>query len=134
MGAILAGASSSQIRFLEKFAENLGIAFQIKDDIIRIFSDEDTIGKNLGSDITEFKQTFLYSYTKNNIQYKEKIKKYYGKSNIDLQDIIAVRNIFKDSGALSYAKNQLNIYFNRAQAILENDFPFSIEKGASYWV
>ena len=59
----------------------LGIAFQIQDDILGIYSDE--MGKVIGSDIKEFKQTILYSYLfENSKEYLEELLKYYGKNNI----------------------------------------------------
>lgn len=113
LGAILAGCSENQIEQLEKFAENLGIAFQIKDDILGIYGDK-SLGKNIGSDISEFKQTLLYSYTKNNKEYFDKLIKYYGQLNLTEEKLKIVQDIFKDSGALAFSEKKINEYFDQA--------------------
>lgn len=59
----------------------LGIAFQIKDDLLGIFSDTSSIGKDC-SDISEYKQTLLYYYAINNSKYGDELLKYYGKKDL----------------------------------------------------
>lgn len=114
LGAILAGANDNQIKSLEVFAENLGIAFQIKDDILGIFASENTLGKNIGSDIKEFKQTLLYAQVKKNYKYYSELLKYYGKQDLSLVELKKVQKIFIESGALVYAENAMNMYLQRA--------------------
>lgn len=57
-GAILAGARENQLASLTEYAEYLGLAFQIKDDILDIEGDEKKIGKPVGSDIKNKKATY----------------------------------------------------------------------------
>ena len=57
-GAILAGASEEQMKHLEKFAYHLGLAFQIRDDLLDISGDESVIGKPVGSDSDNHKTTY----------------------------------------------------------------------------
>lgn len=57
-GAILAGASKKQLDCLTEYAENLGLAFQIKDDLLDIEGDAEKIGKPVGSDIKNEKLTY----------------------------------------------------------------------------
>nr|WP_240338478.1 farnesyl diphosphate synthase [Peribacillus alkalitolerans] len=57
-GAILSNTSSEQAYHLERFAEHVGIAFQIKDDILDIEGKEELIGKKVGSDIANQKSTY----------------------------------------------------------------------------
>ena len=59
IGAILAGASNEQIKALEKCAENVGIAFQIQDDILDVEGDSEELGKPVGSDAQNQKQTYV---------------------------------------------------------------------------
>jgi geranylgeranyl diphosphate synthase type II len=58
IGAILAGARADQVEDLTGYAENLGLAFQIKDDILDIEGDQKKIGKPLGSDTKNKKATY----------------------------------------------------------------------------
>jgi len=59
-GAIVAGASEKDARLIYDFGENVGIAFQIKDDWLDIFGDEETFGKKSGGDIIANKKTWLF--------------------------------------------------------------------------
>ncbi|MFJ8256147.1 polyprenyl synthetase family protein [Peribacillus asahii] len=57
-GAILAGASAEQRQHLRQFAFHLGLAFQIRDDILDIEGTEEVLGKRVGSDTTNHKSTY----------------------------------------------------------------------------
>lgn len=59
MGAILAGAGREQIEALEKCAYNIGVAFQIQDDILDVVGDSAELGKPVGSDEQNGKQTYV---------------------------------------------------------------------------
>lgn len=59
VGAILAGAGMEQIRALEKCGYNIGIAFQIQDDILDVVGDSKELGKPVGSDAQNGKQTYV---------------------------------------------------------------------------
>lgn len=59
-GAIVAGASEQDTNEIYLFGENLGMAFQLKDDILDIFSDEKVFGKKKGGDIVAGKKTFMF--------------------------------------------------------------------------
>lgn len=62
LGALAANASPSDIKNVTEFAENLGIAFQIKDDILDVEGDEKLLGKPVGSDEKSCKKTFIDFY------------------------------------------------------------------------
>ena len=62
IGGILAGASSSQVDALEKSAYDLGVAFQIQDDILDVTSTFEELGKPIGSDVDNHKQTYVSIY------------------------------------------------------------------------
>lgn len=59
IGAILGGASHSDADDLYEFGNNLGIAFQLQDDLLDTFGDQNLTGKQLGTDIVDNKKTFL---------------------------------------------------------------------------
>ena len=59
IGAILAGASDEEISKIEKCAYNIGIAFQIQDDILDVTGDSTELGKPVGSDAQNGKQTYV---------------------------------------------------------------------------
>ncbi|MBQ3045854.1 MAG: polyprenyl synthetase family protein [Clostridia bacterium] len=59
MGCIAAGATHEQINAAQTYCENIGLAFQIVDDILDVTSDEETLGKPIGSDSENGKSTFV---------------------------------------------------------------------------
>ena len=59
IGAILAGADETAVEAMEKCAYNVGIAFQIQDDILDVIGDEKLLGKPIGSDEKNSKQTYV---------------------------------------------------------------------------
>lgn len=62
MGAILAGATEKEIELLTKYADKIGLAFQIKDDILSEIGDEKVLGKPVGNDKEKEKCTFVTMY------------------------------------------------------------------------
>lgn len=61
-GAIIAGSDSSQIKTLEDYAVNLGLAFQIKDDILDVEGESSKLGKPVGGDLEAHKNTYVSIY------------------------------------------------------------------------
>lgn len=116
-GMILAGTTPEQLKDIEEFGELIGIAYQIQDDLLGIYSDK--TGKVKGSDIKEFKQTILYSYTCNT-EYKDKLLKYYGKPNLTEENVKEVEEIFEISGAKEYAEKMMNNMYDTSLNILNN--------------
>lgn len=59
LGVILAGGTEDQVRALTSYAQALGLAFQIKDDILDVIGDSETLGKPAGSDLRQSKSTYV---------------------------------------------------------------------------
>ena len=64
MGAVIAGAEQEKMDALDAFCLNLGIAFQIQDDILDVTGTEETLGKPIGSDAENGKTTYITLYGK----------------------------------------------------------------------
>lgn len=60
LGGIVGGASTADADLLYKFGENLGIAFQLQDDILDVYGNPEKFGKQVGGDIIANKKTFLH--------------------------------------------------------------------------
>lgn len=121
LGMLLGGSSDRVVSSLVKVLEPLGTAFQIKDDILGIFGETKSLGKSTTSDISEYKQTILYSYVVNNTKYKEELRKYYGKNSLTEKDVKHVKEIFSESGAREYATMTMNKLFTKTrEGILKN--------------
>ena len=126
MGAILGGLDDEKVHKLEDALINLGVAFQIKDDLLGIYGDEKHIGKSVTSDVSEYKQTILYAYAINT-EYRDELLKYYGK-DISVKEMDKVKEIFDKSGAKAYAEKTMDKLFDESfKNVLDLDF-LSIEK------
>jgi geranylgeranyl diphosphate synthase type II len=60
IGAIIAGADAQNAGLIYQFGENMGLAFQLQDDLLDLYGNEDKFGKTIGWDIASNKKTFLY--------------------------------------------------------------------------
>ena len=124
IGMLLAGANKKQLEEIEHFAEPLGIAFQIQDDILGIYSNE--TGKVKGSDIKEFKQTILFSHIMET-EYKEEFMKIYGQ-DITEEKIEKIQELFQRSGSLKYAQETRDLLQKESEKQLEKITWISNEK------
>lgn len=108
LGAIAANVNNKTIKNYEKILEPIGMAFQIRDDILGIFGSSNTTGKSNLTDIEENKLTVMYSYLKLlKKNYYEEFIKYYGKENITEEEAEIVRDLIMRSGALDYAEGTI---------------------------
>lgn len=110
LGAILAGASEEMLERLSAYALPLGVAFQIRDDILGIFGTEAKLGKPVGSDIEEGKLTILVSKvleagSKGEISELRRVLALGGSLTPD--DVERFREIVRDTGSLSYAEEMM---------------------------
>ena len=112
LGLILGNIEDDKLKDIASFGEKIGVAFQIQDDILGIYND---MGKVVGSDIKEYKQTLLFSKTIEQDKYKNELLKYYGKDDITEETIEKVRELFKESGAYDYAFNLMNKLYDEAE-------------------
>ena len=116
LGLILGNATKEQLKDIEKFGYYIGVAFQMQDDLLGIYGEN--IGKKIGSDIEEYKQTILYSYIKNT-KYYDELLKYYGKE-INENNLKNVRELFDISGSKKYTEDKIEEYYNKGIEILNN--------------
>ena len=91
IGAILAGASAEVVAAVEKIAYNVGIAFQIQDDILDITSSLEVLGKMTGSDEKNNKVTYV---TLNGMEKSKEDVEKLSKEAIDLLDSFENKNEF----------------------------------------
>ena len=117
VGILLAGGTEKMVQAIEKFGEKVGIAFQIQDDVLGIYSDN--LGKVKGSDIKEFKQTILYSHILKT-DYKTELLKLYGKDDLTEDNIQKVQDLFKKAGSYDYAIQTMNQLYDESLLLLES--------------
>jgi len=121
IGAVLAGADSEILKNIEKAGLNLGLAFQIKDDILGLFGAQKEIGKPVGSDIRELQPNILIVQTLNLSEKsrRKKFVRYLGK-NLKKSDISELKNITAESGALSYCEKKMHKFIRLAKENIIN--------------
>lgn len=91
MGACLGGASSEDVKIMEKIGYNIGLAFQIADDILDVTKTSEELGKNANSDIDNNKTTYISLYG-----YEKSSRKLITLSN-EAMDLLDELNIVHDS-------------------------------------
>ena len=123
IGAILGGAGETDAALLYTYAENLGIAFQIQDDILDCYGDEALVGKQPGGDIIQNKKTLLLieaikrSTIKNDGRLLEWISK---KEFNNTEKVIDFLSIFNDYDIKSFALQQRDAYVQKSVHALES--------------
>lgn len=102
MGAICANATSENQKHIYEFGKNIGIAFQILDDVLDVYADDEKFGKQVGGDIISNKKTFLLlkAFELANPQQKEELHKLLQVTTGNLNDKVA---------KVTAIYNQLNI-------------------------
>jgi geranylgeranyl diphosphate synthase, type I len=120
IGAILAGAEQSQIGRLFKYGTYLGRAFQIKDDYLGLFGEEKNIGKSTLTDLQEAKKTILIwqAYQNSDRIGRTAIKRILSKRNVTKYDLLKMRKITIESGALDYAKKEIANLIKKAKKLI----------------
>lgn len=107
LGTILAGVDSDEIlKKYSRYAMPLGVAFQIRDDILGIFGNEKKIGKPVGSDVIEGKQTLLLLKAKEMADSGQKkvLNDCLGKKDLKKSELEEFRRVIKETGSLEYCQ------------------------------
>jgi geranylgeranyl diphosphate synthase type II len=108
-GGIIGGANDSSINSLYEFGENLGIAFQIQDDILDAFGDSAKVGKQVGGDILSDKKTMLYTTFQSTASDSDKAQFLRLSSAANDEKISGIKALYEATGVLEYClKKQLS--------------------------
>jgi geranylgeranyl pyrophosphate synthase len=118
-GAICSGLDPETCRQLKYYGENLGLAFQIADDLLDLIGETSKTGKSLGSDIREGWVTLplIYALRNGNGDYKTKLKEILG-GNVAQADLDEVVSFVRKNGGIEYAEQKARGYVEKAVAIL----------------
>ena len=117
MGSIIGGASKEDSNLLYDFGLYLGTAFQIHDDILDVFPNEDNFGKQVGGDIIEKKKTILFIDFLNKSTSKERIlvDQILRDNKLDNEIKVAkVKEHFIKYSVLKVAEDHKNKFYNKA--------------------
>ena len=120
-GGIVAEANDFNTNLLYEIGLNLGIAFQLEDDLLDCFGDQEKFGKKIGGDIIEKKKTLLYLFTNSNLEPKKKLEfeNIFNSNEIaESEKINSIKLFYETSGALKYVKNKVKVYFDKADQLI----------------
>jgi geranylgeranyl diphosphate synthase type I len=117
LGALLGADDRELVECLGRFGHNLGLAFQIRDDIIGIWGQEKVSGKSSVSDIQEMKKTLpiIYGLAKD-----KELSMIYRKEALDGDDLVSVPRILGRVGAQAYAQDVAQRYYDEALSELQS--------------
>jgi len=122
IGALIGGADKKKADILYEFGIDLGIAFQLQDDLLDVYGDEKTFGKAIGGDILNNKKTFMLLSALNApwldvvAQLREWINK---KEYNNKEKIVAVTSLYDQLGIRQVCENKINEYSQRALSKLD---------------
>jgi geranylgeranyl pyrophosphate synthase len=116
IGALLGGGSAKEIKALSLFGKNIGMAFQVQDDLLDITGDEKEFGKKVGGDLIEGKKTFLFisALAKAKADDKKKLLNVIKAKGINPSEVNDYRNIYEKLGVLDDAKKEIKYYTDNA--------------------
>ena len=110
-----------KVGLLSDFAKALGRAFQLQDDLLGVFGDEEKFGKNIGSDLRESKPTILLLKTLNNTSGAEKefVLSVIGKKDLQLTEFEKLKDIMTECGSYKFVADEVQYYLQRAKEFLD---------------
>jgi geranylgeranyl diphosphate synthase type I len=121
VGAVLATEDKMIVKEFSKFGRDLGMAFQIRDDIIGTWGETKDTGKPKGSDIENKKKTLpvIYTFEKCTMEEKKKLERIYNKEKLGKEDVSFVIGLMEDKGAYDYSRKKASNYERNALAALK---------------
>lgn len=121
IGAIVSGANEQNRNHLYNFGVNIGIAFQIQDDILDVYGDASKFGKQVGGDIISNKKTFLYLSARKLASTDQQMLFESQKSNNNHQEKVEIiRSIYDDLNVRALAHKKMEDYFSIAMKHLND--------------
>ncbi|MCY4657520.1 MAG: polyprenyl synthetase family protein [Gammaproteobacteria bacterium] len=128
--AVLSNSTPALMKSLKSFGLNLGLAYQIIDDILDYIGDSDILGKNVGDDLSEGKLTLplIYAMQHGGVADASRIKT--AIENRDPSDLANIIETVKATGALERAKQKARMLSNAAIDALRHDPPIGTYRNA----
>jgi len=122
VGAIIARTSEKNAQLIYDFGESVGMAFQLQDDYLDAFGDEDIFGKKNGGDIRANKKTYLYlkALELGSRKQQNELKELFNIQEEDNDEkVIRVLEIFNDLNIKAETQSLMDCYYDKAMKTLE---------------
>ncbi len=115
-GAILANATDTQIHHIKQYAFDLGMAFQIQDDLLDLTGNEKDLGKPIGSDLYQKKKTFMVIHFLEHASNEQKniFQFIWNKAAITSEDVSEIKLLFKQTGTITDTKQKVQNHLQSA--------------------
>lgn len=123
MGALLANATLDLSNKIYDYGINVGLAFQVQDDILDSFGDPEKFGKKVGGDILQAKKTLLVIKTLEYLSGSDLASfeaSFEAKDMAEDKKVSIIKDYFKNAGALAYAEDLKNNYRKRADHLIDS--------------
>ena len=120
IGALSAGASDDDVQQAKKFGQNIGIIFQIRDDIFDYYDSKD-IGKPTGNDMAEGKLTLpvIYALTQERNEAMDKLARKVKTGTVSPDEIATLVQFAKEKGGIDYAERRMRDFHLEAQRFID---------------
>jgi len=120
-GAMLGTANPTHIHALEKYGEKIGLAFQIKDDVLDLTGDEEETGKDFAGDIKEGKKTLLMLHALSHAtpQKKNRLREITSSGTATFDELQEAIEIIRQAGTFAYAQNILSGLVDQAVDVIK---------------
>ncbi|MFS0867715.1 polyprenyl synthetase family protein [Microbacterium sp. 179-B 1A2 NHS] len=120
LGATLAGAASHQYDSLSRFGHPIGLAFQLRDDVLGVFGDSAVTGKPVGDDLREGKRTLLVAYTRAELGRgtKRVFDELIGEPDLTPEQVGFLQQTMVDTGALARVEDHIAAWADEADRAL----------------
>ncbi|MDN5203896.1 polyprenyl synthetase family protein [Fulvivirgaceae bacterium BMA10] len=115
LGAILGGADHVTCQHLKQLGTDIGIGFQLKDDLLDVFGDQNKFGKQVGGDIIANKKTFLLIKALENAKgnTKQELRSWLEKKDFDkTEKVLAIKGIYDQLDIQKITQQKINEYFD----------------------
>ena len=122
MGALLADAPQQDAELMYQVGEQLGLAFQLQDDLLDVYGDPKVFGKAIGGDITSNKKTYMLINACNraNDSQRAELKKWITATTFDRQEKVqAVTRLYDEIGIRQLCEDKISYYFDLARQTLD---------------
>nr|WP_294794053.1 polyprenyl synthetase family protein [uncultured Mucilaginibacter sp.] len=122
IGALVGGADIKNADLLLEFGENLGLAFQLQDDILDVYGDPEKFGKQVGGDILSNKKTYLLIKTLElaNKENKAELNNWLASTTYDTTEkVSAVTAIYNSVNVRQHAETEMHDYADKAFKALD---------------
>ena len=121
IGALLAGAPQEDVDNLYKFGEQLGLAFQLQDDLLDVYGDPKVFGKAIGGDITSNKKTYMLINAVNraNTEQRQELMRWIEAKEFNREEKVrAVTALYDQIGIRQLCEQKINYYFDECRKYL----------------